>query len=374
MKTKIEWSNWEDLPNGIIKSFSRAFAENKSTTLISNVETEFRILKINDSIYFPVTINNTEWNSSFVCSPYTAYALYSKDELTQKIKNKLIQYPLLVIIRLLEKWLRFGQINKNIHINNFLLSTNPYREWDGLEISAITKFINKEYLNHAIIFRSLNQSQHQHLLDIFKNNNYLLLGSRQVYIFNGTQQNWLKHKNNKHDLKLIRNQNLVFIDHHEMKPYLEEALKLYQKLYLEKYSKYNPQFTLKYFTTCYDEGIIHFQGYKNHENILKCFSGLFIIENTITSPLIGYDIAAPKKEGLYIHAAQLAILYKLKSNLVLNLSSGAPEFKRMRGGEASIEYAAIYCKHLSIKRKITLKILQFISNKIGVPLLKKYKL
>ncbi len=374
MKTKIEWVHWKDLPIGLMKSFSKAFTENKSTELISNVETEYRILKVADGIYFPVTINNTEWDSSFVCSPYTAYALYSKDELKQKINSKLIQYPLLLIIRLLAKWLRYGQINKNIHINNFLLSTNPYPEWSGIEIAKITNFIKKEYPNHAIIFRSLNQFQHQHLLNIFKKNNYLLIGSRQVYIYDLTEESWLKHKNNKHDLTLIKKQNLTYIDHAEMEPFLEEALQLYQMLYLEKYSKYNPQFTLKYFKTCYYYGIVYFQGYKNSENILKSFSGLFIIENTITSPLVGFDTAAPQKDGLYIHAAQLALLYKFKSNLLLNLSSGAPKFKRMRGGEPSIEYSAVYTKHLSTKRKITMILLQFISNKIGVPLMEKYEL
>lgn len=374
MKTKIEWVHWKDLPTGLMKSFSKVFTENKSTALISNVETEYRILKVADGIYFPVTVNNTEWDSSFVCSPYTAYALYSKDELTQKINSKLIQYPLLLIIKLLGKWLRYGQINKNIHINNFLLSTNPYPEWSGLEIAEITNFIKKDYPNHAIIFRSLNQFQHQHLLNIFKKNNYMLIGSRQVYIYDLTQESWLKHKNNKHDLTLIKKQKLIYIDHAEMEPFLEEALQLYQMLYLEKYSKYNPQFTLKYFKTCYYDGIVYFQGYKNSENILKSFSGLFIIENTITSPLVGYDTAAPQKDGLYIHAAQLALLYKFKSNLLLNLSSGAPKFKRMRGGEPSIEYSAVYTKHLSRKRKFILIILQFISNKIGVPLMEKYEL
>jgi len=374
MMTKIEWTTWESLPNGLLKAFSKAFTENNSSELISNVYTEYKILKIAKDIYFPVTINNTEWDSSFVCSPYTAYALYSKDELQQKIKSKLIQFPLLLVIQLLAKWLKNGQINKNVHVNNFLLSTNPYPEWGGLEIAEITEFIKREYPNHSIIFRSLNRYQHQHLLDIFKKNHYLLIGSRQVYIYDITHKNWLKHRNNKHDLKLIQKQNLIFIKNHEMEPFLEEALHLYQMLYLEKYSRYNPQFTLKYFKTCYKEGIIQFQGYKNSENVLKAFSGLFIIENTITSPLVGYDTTAPQKEGLYIHAAQLALLYKFESDLLLNLSSGASKFKRMRGGAPSVEYSVVYCRHLIRKRKLSLTILQFISNKIGIPLMEKYEL
>jgi hypothetical protein len=193
-------------------------------------------------------------------------------------------------------------------------------------------------------------------------------------MFNLTENNWLKHRNNGHDNKLIKKIKLIFLDHSEMGDYMEQALQLYYKLYLKKYSQYNPQFTLAYFKHCYAENIIYFQGYKDANNNLKTFSGLFIIGDTITSPLVGYDTDAPQSDGLYIHGAQLALLYKLKSNLSLNLSSGAPDFKRMRGGVPTIEYSAIYLAHLPFKRRSTWRILQFISNKIGVPLLKKYKL
>jgi hypothetical protein len=370
----IKWITWQDLPKGILKSFSKAFSEYKSNELISNVHTEYRILKVADDIFFPVTINYSEWNSSFVCSPYTAYALYSKFEVRQKIKNKLIQFPILVIIKLLGIWLKYGQINKNIHVNNFLLSTNPYPEWHGKEIAEITGFLKTEFPDHAIIFRSLNRYQHQNLLNIFENKKYKLIGSRQVYIYDLSYEEWLKHRNNKHDLKLIDKQKLIFLNHDEMESFLDQAHKLYQKLYLEKYSEYNPQFTLNYFEKCHREGIVRFQGYKNDKNELKAFSGLFIIEKTITSPLVGYDTSASHKEGLYIHAAQLAIQYKFQSNLLLNLSSGASQFKRMRGGKPSIEYSAIYFEHLSFKRKFILNILKFLSNKIGIPLMEKYEL
>lgn len=374
MVMNIKWAKWEDVPNGLVRSFSQAFFENKSDQLIRNVDTEVRILEIAKGMYFPVTINNTEWDSSFVCSPYTAYALYSKDELRQKIKSKWFQYPLQMLIQGLSFGLKYGQINKNIHINNFLLSTNPYPNWSGLEVADITKFIISEFPDHAIIFRSLNRFQHQHLLELFKKNNYLLIGSRQVYIFDLTKEAWLKHRNNKHDLKLISRSKLIFLSHEEMEPYLEAALQLYQQLYLEKYSRYNPQFTLAYFKTCYNNRIILFQGYKNSDNVLRAFSGLFIIEHTITSPLVGYDTSAPQKDGLYIHAAQLALLHKFKSNLLLNLSSGASQFKRMRGGKPSIEYSVVYSSHLRLKRRVVLNVLQFISNKIGIPIMEKYEL
>jgi hypothetical protein len=372
MAMKIRWAKQEER-TGKIEGFSKMF-QSQSQLLIENVNTQYRVLRINDGLFFPVTINDTEWDNSFVCSPYSAYAEYTKEEVKWTIKNVVLRVFLLFVIKSISGWLKRGQLNKNVHVNNFLLSTNPFPEWNGKEIPEITAFLKSEYPNHAIVFRSLNEYQHGDLLKIFETNRFDTIGSRQVYIFDLTKGDWLKHRNNKHDNKLIKKVGLKFIEHNDMEAHLPQALKLYRKLYLEKYSELNPQFTLKYFQESYASGIINFQGYTDDHGFLKAFSGQFTLDNTVTSPLVGYDTSAPRKEGLYIHAAQLAILSKFKLGLLLNLSSGAPEFKRMRGGVPSIEYSALYINHLSKKRRLRWSVLKFISNKIGVPLIKKYKL
>ncbi len=374
MENNLKWINWEDLPEGQFKSFAQLFSTRSSNQSIKNVLTDFRILKVSDNLFFPVTINDLEIENSFVCSPHTAYVLYSKEELKKKIKNRWVKYFLLAIISLIDKWLKFGKIDKNIHVNNFLLSTNPYPEWDGSQIGAITDFIKKNYPEHAIIFRSLNRFQHQSLLDIYTEIGYKLIGSRQVYIINSSKEIWSKKRNNKLDNKIIKEQQLTYLNHEEMRDYLEQALELYSQLYLRKYPKHNPQFTISYFRHCYFEKIMVFQGFKGKDGLLKAFSGLFIIGNTITSPLLGYDTKAPQKDGLYIHAARLAPMHKFVNDQLLNLSSGASQFKRSRGGTPSIEYSVVFTKHLPFRRSFTWSILQFISNKIGIPLLEKYEL
>lgn len=372
MKTK--WTTWNALPNGKLKAFAKMFSANKSDKLISNVDTELRILQVSGKDFFPVTINNNEWNNSFVCSPYNAYAQYSADELKLKIKHRFIQFPLLFIIRLLSKYLKYSDIDKNVHINNYSLSTNPYFEWNGEQIAELTTVVKQTYPNHAIIFRSLNTYQHQSLLNEFQSNDYQLLGSRQVYIFDENYKDWWKRNNNKNDARIIKKQGLKRIGHDEMKSYLEEALDLYNQLYLKKYSVHNPQFTLAYFQQCHLDKIIHFQGFIDDKNQLKAFAGLFIIGNTLTSPLVGYDTNESIKKGLYIHAIRLIMEYKFESDLILNLSSGAPLFKRLRGGKPSIEYSSIYIKHLNNKRRFAWNCIIFLSNRIGVPLIEKYKL
>lgn len=369
----IKWAKQQSITDTQVKTFLDLFT-NQDKKAIENIDTTFKVLSIRENLYFPVTINDTEWENSFVCSPYTAYVHYAKDELKGKVNHKIVQFLLFNLLNLIAKWLKKGQLNKNVHVNNFLLTTNPYPEWNGKEIEEITAFLTKEYPDHAIIFRSLNEHQHQQLLNQFEAKDYELIGSRQVYIFDLEFDTWKKKKNNKLDNKLIKKQQLTRLNHAEMGEHLEEALQLYQQLYLQKYSTYNPQFTLHYFQKCHESKSILFQGYKDVKNKLKAFSGLFIIDQTITSPLVGYDTSACQKEGLYIHAAQLAILHKFESNLLLNLSSGASGFKMHRGGQPSIEYSAIYMKHLSKSRQIRWSILRYLSNKIGVPLIKKYKL
>ncbi|AUP80981.1 hypothetical protein [Flavivirga eckloniae] len=369
---KVRWAKQEELTEKV-RDFSKMF-QSDSELLIENVKTTYRVLRVNDNLFFPVTINDEEWDNSFVCSPYTAYANYSKDEIKWKIKNRIVKKLLLILLNVIAKWLRKGALNKNIHVNNFLLSTNPFPEWDGREIEAITAFIVSEYPEHAIIFRSLNIYQHSKLIDVLKASSYDAIGSRQVYIFDLSKEAWLKHRNNKHDNRLIRKSGLRLIDHDKMKEYLPQALELYRKLYLVKYSKFNPQFTLKYIQECHEKELVKFQGYIDEHDSLKAFSGVFTIENTITSPLVGYDTDMPQKDGLYIHAAQLAILEKFETGLLLNLSSGASGFKRMRGGQPSIEYSLLYLKHLPRKRRLRWQALKVLSNKIGVPIIKKYKL
>lgn len=370
----INWLSYHELPDGLHKKFATMFAHAPSSKLIHNVSTHIETLQVNEHLLFTTTINDAAIENSFVCSPYTAYALYAQDELKAKVPNKLLQYSVLWIIKLLGLLFKIGRIDRNVHVNNFLLSTNPYQEWDGKEIAKITDAILLKYPKHAIIFRSLNLQQHQNLINSFELNGYHKVGSRQVYIYEMPYESWLKHNNNKNDLRLIKKQKLRYLSHQEMGSYLDEALALYNLLYLQKYSKYNPQFNINYFQACHRNNLMHFQGYADDQGKLRAFSGLFILDQTITSPLVGYDTKAPQKDGLYIHAINLIFKYKFESGKILNLSSGASQFKRLRGGVPYVEYSVIYLRHLPSYRKLVWYFLIFVSNKIGIPLTQKYEL
>lgn len=373
MDRHIKWINSREVADNFVRNWMEMM-ETGTSRLIANVETEVRCLAIANKWFLPVTINNTEWDNSYVVSPYNAFVPYAREELNAKVKNPFIVAVLTFIIKLLGAYLRYTEVNKVIHVNNFVLSTNPYNSWKGEYLDELKSFLTREYPGHLIIFRSLNELQHTELLNEMRNACFINIVSRQVYLYKPDYKKWKGHKNNDHDRRIIRKQGLIHINHHEMKPYLPEALELYNLLYLRKYSKHNPQFTLAYFIESYERGLIHFEGYKDGGGKLKAFCGLFVYGNTITSPLVGYQTTDPQKSGLYIHAIQLIFSYLFESGLLLNLSSGAANFKRLRGGEPHIEYSAIYSSHLPGKTRRMVRLLYLVSNKIGKPLLVKYEL
>jgi len=369
-----KWVSLADLPEGVVKDYAAMLLGAPAAYWIQNADTDFRMLQVKEDLFLPVTINYTEWESTFTCSPFTAYVLYAQDEIKRNIQIPLLKWGLLGLLKGASLILKAGQINQNVHVNNFLLSTNPYPAWSGAELKDVTAFLRDAFPQHALIFRSLNEAQHGYLLESFQQNGYALVGSRQVYLYDMAREIWRKHNNNKQDLRLMRKQNLQYLDHEAMGAYLQEALVLYQKLYLEKYSQHNPQFTLPFFQTCHQSQSMIFQGFADEEGRLKAFSGLFVIEQTITSPLVGYDTDAPQKQGLYIHAIQSVFDYMFKTGKTLNLSSGAAHFKRLRGGKPAIEYSAVYFSHLPFFRRMVYGLLLQLSNKIGIPLMKKYEL
>lgn len=70
-------------------NYLRPFINEDSQKIIANVETKAALLDTGENL-FPVTINFEEYESSYVCSPYTACVSYAKEEMS-KLNNKLLE-------------------------------------------------------------------------------------------------------------------------------------------------------------------------------------------------------------------------------------------------------------------------------------------
>ncbi|MCE2991838.1 MAG: hypothetical protein LW825_02795 [Candidatus Jidaibacter sp.] len=363
---------WQD-SHVFEKHYLLPFIKEGAQKFIANVETETALLEV-DGYIFPVTINNKEYESSYVCSPYNACISYSKEEMS-KLGNKPLEFALQTLANISGLLLKSAKINKVVSINNWLLSTNLYQAWDGEGIKTMTDFLVQTFPDHVLMSRSLNEHTNPTLLKQYAQNGYDFVPSRQVYLFDKANGDYLKKNNVKWDFALLEDTGYCIVTHDEITPGdYSRITDLYNKLYLDKYSYHNPQFTIECIALWHKHKLVVMQGLRNQSGILDGIAGCFERDGITTAPLVGYDTALPQSIGLYRMLIALVIKRAHIHNMVLNCSSGASEFKRLRGAVPEIEYSVIYTKHLSLYRRVIWRILIWILSYIGVPLMRKYKL
>lgn len=355
------------------KRYLVPFIKNGASTYIDNVQTKLKILCIDDLI-LPITINDTEYNNSYVVSPYTHYVTYSKEELIE-LKNPLLELVLKGILNILGVFLKATNINKVVHVNNWMLSTNLYVNLNKDQINAITEYLTFLYPGHAIVFRSINSYSCKNVYEGLFNCGYDMIGSRQVYI--GKEKaalNKLQRQDINRDLSMVKKHNygLDVLTKCNDKIACELVI-LYNLLYLDKYSKNNPQFNKEFIKLGINEGLFHVLCVKK-DNSIEAFYGYFKRNGFMTASLFGYKIHLPKEGGLYRILSSKLYNESQDNGLTLHMSSGAASFKRNRGGFAVIEYNAVYSKHLLFYRRIGWGVLKNLINKIAIPLLSKYEL
>ena len=303
----------------------------------------------------PATLNEKPDQSSYVSSPYTAYVLYGQNEFEHLNPAKaLLLRPLFAILSL---WLKLAAIDRNLTINNWLFSTNIHPNWTDDSLDSFTS-LSTSHPNHALMIRSLNSVQNADLIDQLHQRGWWMLPARQVYLFTAEQALARKKRNNnQNDRRLLRKTHLIHVlpKEHTLRDF-PQMHQVFKKLFIDKHSQYNPQYSADYFWQLHQAGLVEFHSLRDPQsgNIVGTM-GLFSQHQTVTLPIIGYDTDLPKEWGIYrLLIAKLMGLVEQREQL-LNLSSGAGEFKRQRGGEPVIEYSAVYLNHLPYFRRQLLK-------------------
>ncbi|WP_084045362.1 GNAT family N-acetyltransferase [Deinococcus hopiensis] len=126
---------------------------------------------------------------------------------------------------------------------------------------------------------------------------------------------------------------------------LRAALDLYGQLYLQKYSLFNPQFTLEFLRLARDERILNLRGLRVG-SALMAVRGSLNRAGVMTSPLFGYALAAPQQDGWYRRLSLDVLRDARQEGLLVNASGGVGAFKRARGGVAVPEYSLVLTAHL----------------------------
>lgn len=381
MIRQYDWNNvsdvkWDDYRNGQeVKVYVLEMMGKSSQAYVKNVAAEISILAI-DNLLLPLTKTIHMEDNSYVVSPYTQYVSYAIEELWE-LNNRFIEFLLKIILKIIGIILKLGKIDEVVIVNNWLLSTNLYEEMTSDQVGRIITYLQKKYPRCAIMFRSIVFSMHDQMFQPLKKDETLLIPSRSVYIFSpGELTNFQKHqqKRIRQDYTLLKKSGYEIVGNESIT--LEEIpkiLELYNGLYLDKYSYYNPQFTEDFIKQAWEENLLTFKLLKNNDLIIGVVG--FVVRNGVmTTPILGYDLTYPKQAGLYRLCSILLTDHSLTTGLTLHRSGGAGKFKRLRGAINEIEYSAVNVSHLSWGRKTVWKFLQIILSKIAVLLLKKFEL
>jgi hypothetical protein len=354
----------------LLQRWFRPILEHGSTVCAPNLQTEFAFLQT-PTMELPLSINETEWDNSWICSPWNHYVTYAKEEIARATGGAVAAIAA-VFLDGIGAWLKRAQFNKVVMVNNWLLSTNSWPAWDAHDLPEVIKTLTARWPDHAILFRSLNGKESGPLIAAFEGTGGQLVPSRQVWWYEAGSKAVAKSPDLRKDVKLLRRGDLTVIPDEELQPGdFPELVALYDSLYLGKYSRHNPQFTEAWLLHLHQEKLARFTALRDATGPLVGVEACAVLNGILTSPIVGYDLSLPQSLGLYRRLAALPILEGGRLGLPLNLSAGVGRYKALRGGEAVMEYIGVYDRHLPFSRRFPWKVIGLISRRLLAPFVRR---
>lgn len=283
------------------------------------------------------------------------------------------------VVAAFECWFRRVRFDRVVHVNNWMLSTNLYDGWQGEGLPEITSRLIEYSPDRAVAFRSLNPLSNSRLIERLSLNGYLLLPSRQIYIQDASSDDgcrFSRRRDFKNDARLFAETGYrVCRPGLDSEPVPFERMEyLYGRLYLEKYTMLNPQFTSRWLSNGHDDGWLNLFCLESSEGKIDGVAGIVRRGDTMTTPVLGYDTLLPQSRGLYRMLCWVCTDQAIRNRLVLNCSAGAADFKRSRGACPYTECSAVYVNHLEAERKLAWRLLAVLLNRFAAPLLHRYAL
>lgn len=362
---------WPANPDGqYAKKFLSPIIKKGVAHFIDNIQTEMRVLIV-DGVVLPITINDAQYENSFVCSPYGHYVAYASTVLG-KLNNKLLRGTFKLFLKMYGSLMKLGKLNKVVTVNNWLFTTNPSPKINREMVLALNEFLKKKFPDHAIIFRAITNETCKEGYEALRNSGYRLIASRYMYLTDGTDESVFKTRIFKSDLKFLRESHFQLLESHEIKeediPNLHE---LYNALYIQKYSTLNPQFNQNFIRHVLKHQLLNVRAIKLEDH-LEGVVGYHCQDGKMISPLFGYDPVKSEKKGVYRCLSTILMLESQKHQALFNQSAGGSFYKKIRRAYGDMEYTAAYHKHLPICRRFPWWFVEAALNTVGKRFMKKY--
>jgi hypothetical protein len=308
------------------------------TSYIRNVDTKLYVLQVNNTL-LPITVNEREYNNSYLTSNYFPIKF-----LEERLNKQDSRFP----------YLQRALFQSAVIINNWLLTNNIYPQLSGEELHAITRYLTQHFPDHALIFRSLNSRKCSDLTHDLAKQQYRLLYSRSVFIYDPDQKGNFSPKVLYHHR---RDRRLIEAEGYEVSPCeqvgkedLTRILELYNAIYLAHHTTYSPQYTEKFLQEAIEKRFLHLVCLRKKGEIHGVI-GFHERGGTLITPFCGFDQTQGEANHLYRMLTILAIDEAEKRERLLNDGSGGGAPKQYRGMKPYPEYVALYDRHLPWHRR-----------------------
>jgi Acetyltransferase (GNAT) domain len=356
---------WPTIPPAE-RSYITAVARGGARVMASNVRTRWLALA-NEGRVLPVTVNDGAVGDSYVCLPHSAYILYGLREMELVgVRGRALLSPL---IRAAGRLLLAAGINRIVHVDNWLLSTNLHGDWTGADLPAIRAVLTERFPGHILAIRSVDDWSSPALAAVARDDGWVMVPSRQIWVTDDLARDWVPRSDYGNDRRLVARSGL------SLEPATvsdtDRIADLYRQLYVGKYSALNPVFTPRFVAETLASGLTDYRVARAPDGRVMAVAGLLARGDVATPPVVGYDMSAPRSAGLYRVASWMFGQMALERGLRLHGSAGAAEFKRLRGGHGVIEYWAMHVAHLSPHRRLAIRALAALLERHAVPMMRR---
>ncbi len=319
---------------------------------LENAQCEVNAISIGGSSQ-PVTLQDPcRERQSYVLSPRSAWIDYAKDEAIRHVAPELAWLTNVAsscALSPISLLLHASGLDRAAIVCNRLMSTNLYPDWGLSEISAMSEEMAETYADRPLVMRNISREVNPGLADSLTTTGWNLVPARIVYLCDPQRPSVWKHNHIKQDAKLLGDNAFEVIRPDQIVsddlPWLRS---MFRQIFLTKHSDLNPDFTPEFFSLCQENGFLDLYGLRSQGKMVGVLGLYEPAESAwLTTPLIGYDTSLPQDKGVYRALMALLLQQARARKTHLHYSSGAGQFKRARAGSPSLEYTAIFSKHLS---------------------------
>lgn len=144
--------------------------------------------------------------------------------------------------------------------------------------------------------------------------------------------------NVERDIAHLKRQSPRLLQHDDFDSHhLDDVHRQYRALYVERHGSGNPDFEPMFFHRAHGAGAVEFLGLADGDKLLA-FAALRDHGEFVSVPLFGYKPDAPPRAGLYRMMFARVLALAAERRRMINFGAGAGHFKRLRGGQATVEH------------------------------------